>query len=153
VSVNSAITSVLGTEDFAEYEQNVYEKYQEKAEREIISELNSLLSSILFLKILKQWSAQCACRFLQYREITIRLKSGRQWKVLSRSFPPGKAKEKTRQITKTAKRSPAAFWPRVTWDHKTNKSGADRDLRVYGCSLSLFRSRRQCFAWSGNTYE
>lgn len=34
-----------------------------------------------------------------------------------------------------------------------NKSGADWNLRVYGCSPSLFRSRHQCFAWSGNSYE
>jgi len=74
VTVNSAIISVLGTEDFAEYEQNVYEKYQEMAEREIIAKLNSLLSNAVLLKILKQWGTQCACRFLEYREITIRLK-------------------------------------------------------------------------------
>ncbi len=97
MTVNSVITSVLDTEDFAEYEQNVYEKYQEMAEREIITKLNTLLSDILFLMILKQWSAQCACRFLEYREITIRLKSGRQWKVLSRSFPPGGYQRKAGQ--------------------------------------------------------
>ena len=76
MTVDSVITSVLGIEDFAGYEQNVYEKYQEMAEREIITKLKALLSNSIFLKILKQWGAQCACRFLEYREITIRLKSG-----------------------------------------------------------------------------
>jgi hypothetical protein len=94
VTVDSAITSVLGTESFVEYEQNVYEKYQEMAEREILAKLKKLLSDILFLKILKQWSAQCACRFLEYREITIRLKSGRQWKILSPVFLRAKPKKK-----------------------------------------------------------
>ena len=54
MTVDGAITSVLGTNNFAEYEQNVYEKYQEMAEREIIAKLNSLVSSVVFLKILKQ---------------------------------------------------------------------------------------------------
>ena len=94
MTVDSVITSVLGIEDFAGYEQNVYEKYQEMAEREIIAKLNLLLSNIVFLKILKQWGSQCACRFLEYREITIRLKSGRQWKVLSPVFLRAKPKRK-----------------------------------------------------------
>ena len=94
MTVDNVITSVLGTEDFAEYEQDVHKKYQEMAELEIIAKLNSLLSDIVFLKILKQWGAQCACRFLEYREITIRLKSGRRWKVLSPVFLRAKPKNK-----------------------------------------------------------
>jgi hypothetical protein len=103
VTVNTAIISVLGTENFAEYEQNVYEKYQEMAEREIIAKLNSLLSNAVFLKILKQWGAQCACRFLEYREITIRLKSGRQWGVLSTVFLRAKPKKKRGRSPKRQK--------------------------------------------------
>jgi len=103
VTVDGAITSVLGTEDFAKYEQNVYEKYQEMAEHEIIDKLNSLLSNIVFLKILKQWGSRCACRFLEYREITIRLKSGRQWKVLSPVFLRAKPKKKRGRSPKRQK--------------------------------------------------
>jgi len=103
VTVNRVIISVLGTEDFAEYEQNVYEKYQEMAEHEIIAKLNSLLSNVAFLKILKQWGAQCACRFLEYREITIRLKSGRQWKILSPVFLRAKPKRKRGRSPKRQK--------------------------------------------------
>jgi len=103
VTVDGTITSVLGTENFAEYEQNVYEKYQEMAEREIIAKLNSLLSNIVFLKILKQWGVQCACCFLEYREITIRLKSGRQWKILSPVFLRAKPKKKRGRSPKRQK--------------------------------------------------
>ena len=52
MTVDSVITSVFGTEDFAQYEQNVYEKYQEMAEREIIAKLNELLSNLSFPAIL-----------------------------------------------------------------------------------------------------
>jgi hypothetical protein len=103
VTVDGTITSVLGTENFVEYEQNVYEKYQEMAEREIIAKLNSLLSNIVFQKILKQWGVQCACRFLEYREITIRLKSGRQWKILSPVFLRAKPKKKRGRSSKRQK--------------------------------------------------
>ena len=103
MTVNNTITSVLGTEDFVEYEQDVYEKYQEKAECEIIEKLNAFLSNTFFLMILKQWSAQCACRFLGYREITIRLKSGRQWKVLSPVFLRAQPKRKRGRSPKRQK--------------------------------------------------
>ena len=94
MTVDSVITSVLGVEDFAEYEKDVYGKYQEMAEREIITKINALLSNIVFLNILKQWGSQCACGFLEYREITIRLKSGQRWKVLSPVFLKAKPKRK-----------------------------------------------------------
>jgi hypothetical protein len=94
VTVINVIRSVLGTDNFADYEQNVYERHQEMAEREIIATLGVLLSNTLFLTILKQWSSKCACRFLEYREISIRLKSGQQWKILSPVFIRAKPKKK-----------------------------------------------------------
>jgi hypothetical protein len=103
MTVDSVITSVFDTEDFAQYEQNMYEKYQEMAEHEIIIKLNDLLSNQLFLLILKQWSGQCACRFLGYREITIRLKSGKRWKILSPVFLRAKPKRKRGRIPKRQK--------------------------------------------------
>ena len=84
---------MLGTGNFAEYEQGVYENYQEMAEREIITRLDSLLSNLAFLSILKQWGAQCGCRFFEYREIAIRLKSGRQWKIRTPVFLRAKPKK------------------------------------------------------------
>ena len=47
------ISSIFGIDDFAKYEQEVYEKYQEIAEREIIGKINELLLQSLFLEILK----------------------------------------------------------------------------------------------------
>jgi hypothetical protein len=87
MTVDEKIVYVLGVESFAAYEQNVYEKYQEMAESEITIKLNSLMSDVIYLQILKQWAAKCSCRFFGFREIQIRLKSGRQWKVQSPVFP------------------------------------------------------------------
>lgn len=94
MTLDKAIISVFGTVDFAQYEQDVYEQHQEMAEREIITKLNELLSNPLFLALLRQWSVQCACRFVEYREITVRLKSGKSWKVLSPVFLRAKPKRK-----------------------------------------------------------
>jgi len=99
----SVITPFSGTYDFAQYEQDVYEKYQEMAECEIISQLNKFLLSAALLILLKQWGAQCACRFIGYREITIRLKSGRQWKVSSPVFLRAKPKIKSGRLLKQQK--------------------------------------------------
>ncbi len=79
------------------------EKYQETAEREIIDKLNALLSDAVFLTILKQWGAQCACRFIGYREITIRLKSGLECKVHSPVFLRAKPKKRRGRLPKRQK--------------------------------------------------
>jgi len=94
MTVNKVITSVFDTADFAQYEQKVYAKYQEMAERERITKLNELLSKPIFLIILKQWSAQCACRLIGTRKIRIRLKSGQSWEILSPVFLRAKPKKK-----------------------------------------------------------
>ena len=94
MTIDQTISSIFGTPDFAQYEQDVYEKYQEIAEKEIAVQLNDLLSNLIFLTILKQWAAQHACRFIGYREITVRLKSGKQSKVLSPAFLRTKPKGK-----------------------------------------------------------
>jgi len=73
MTVDSIIKSAFNTEDFAQYKQDGYAKHQEMVEREIIAKLNQLLSNALFLMLLKHWGAQSACRFLEYREITVRL--------------------------------------------------------------------------------
>ncbi len=94
MSLNCVIVSYFNTDNFADYEQEIYRKHQENAEYEIISKLNELLANVVFWSILKQWAGQCACRFLEYREINIRLKSGRQWKVCSPVFLRAKPKRK-----------------------------------------------------------
>lgn len=90
----SVMKPLCDADDFAQYEQDIYEKYQEMAEREIIAQLNEFLLSVTLLSLLKQWGAQCACRFKGYREITIRLKSGRQWKIFSPVFYRANPKKK-----------------------------------------------------------
>ena len=103
MTVDDVINSVLGSDSFQEYEQNVYEKYQVTAEREIIDKLNALLSDAVFLTILKQWGARCACRFIGYREITIRLKSGLECKVHSPVFLRAKPKKRRGRLPKRQK--------------------------------------------------
>jgi hypothetical protein len=103
VTVDNIICSALGTESFGEYERKEYEKYQKMAEREIVAKLNALLSSVVFLDILRQWSGRCACRFLEYREIYLRLMSGRQWKILSPVFLRSKPKNKRGRSPKRQK--------------------------------------------------
>ncbi len=94
MNIDEIVSSVLGMGSFADYEQSTYEKYQEMAEREIIEKLNALLSNPVFLLLLKQWGARCACSFQGYRPITIQLKSGRRWDVLSPVFLRAKPKKK-----------------------------------------------------------
>lgn len=86
MDMDDVISLYLGTDNFADYEQKIYGKYQEMAEREIVARLNELLANTCFWTMLKQWAGQCACRFLEYREINIRLKSGQQWKIWSPVF-------------------------------------------------------------------
>ena len=42
MAVDQVISSAFGTANFAEYEQDVYKKYQEIAEQEIMTQLNTL---------------------------------------------------------------------------------------------------------------
>lgn len=51
MTIDKVITSVFDTADFSQYEQTVYEKHQKMAEREIITQLNVLLSNAYFLTL------------------------------------------------------------------------------------------------------
>jgi len=103
VNLDRITALYFGTDNFADYEQEIYRKHQEQAEHEIISRLNELLANVVFLSILKQWSGKCACRFLGYREINIRLKSGKQWRVRSPVFLRAKPKRKRGKPAKRRK--------------------------------------------------
>jgi len=94
MAVADAIIEKLGTDSFADYEQSVYESYQENAERDIENTLNALLSSEALLNLLKIWGAKCACKFHGFRDISIRLKSGRKRIVHSPVFLKAKPKKK-----------------------------------------------------------
>jgi len=103
VNLDRITALYFGTDNFADYEQEIYRKHQEQAEHEIISRLNELLANVVFWSILKQWSGKCACRFLGYREINIRLKSGKQWRVRSPVFLRAKPKRKRGKPAKRRK--------------------------------------------------
>ena len=103
MAMTDAITAALGTDSFADYERSVYEQHQQKAEQEIVETLNLLLSSVLFLQILKEWSAKTACRFYGLRDIRIRLKSGQEWTVRSPVFLKAKPKGKRGRTPKRHK--------------------------------------------------
>lgn len=103
MAVADAVIEMLGTDNFADYERSVYDSYQEKAEREIINTLNSLLSSSTFLMILKSWGSSCGCKFHGFRDIFIRLKSGRKWKIHSPVFLKAKPKKKEVEIQNAKK--------------------------------------------------
>ena len=94
MAVADAINEVLGTDSFADYEQNMYDSYQKKAEHDIVNTLNALLSSDVFLQVLRVWGAKCGCKFHGCRDIFIRLKSGRKRKVYSPVFLKAKPKKK-----------------------------------------------------------
>lgn len=103
MAVADAVIEILGTDNFADYERSVYDGYQEKAEHEIINTLNALLSSMAFLIVLKAWGARCGCKFHGYRDVSIRLKSGRRWKIHSPVFLKAKPKKKRGRIPKRQK--------------------------------------------------
>jgi hypothetical protein len=94
MAVADVVIEILGTDSFADYERSVYDSFQEKAEHEIINTLNTLLSSVAFLMVLKAWAARCGCKFHGFRDVYIRLKSGRKWKIRSPVFLKAKPKKK-----------------------------------------------------------
>ena len=53
------------------------------AEESIISKVQNLLQLASLLEALKLYAAKRAHRFIGYRKITIRLKSGKSWKISS----------------------------------------------------------------------
>ncbi len=86
MAVANAITEVFGTDNFTDYEQRVYDRYQRQAENEIVTALETVLTSLVFLQGLKAWCGKCAFRFHGYRSISIRLKSGHEYNVRSPVF-------------------------------------------------------------------
>ena len=103
MAVNKVVNSIFDADDFADYEQEVYKKHIEKAEQEIIGKLDELLSDKVYLGNLKQWAAKCSCRFIGYRKIEIRLKSGQRHEISSPIFYRSKSKNKKKGRKKRQK--------------------------------------------------
>lgn len=94
MAVADPIREHLGTDNFADYEQEVYNSYQESADTEIVEKLNNLLPNPAFVHMLKLWAAKCGCKFNGFRDINIRLKSGLKRKINSPVFLKAKPKKK-----------------------------------------------------------
>ncbi|HHD63893.1 MAG TPA: hypothetical protein ENK96_05935 [Desulfobulbaceae bacterium] len=103
MAIGSVVTSILGTEFFAEYEREVYKKHQALAEAEIVEHLKKLLSDVCFLRILKQFAGISACRFSEYRKINIRLISGQLYEIESPIFRRTESKKKAGRPPKRRK--------------------------------------------------
>jgi len=102
MDLNQEMVSVFGGANFAQCEQETYAKYQEMAEEDIIVKLQTFLNSASLLEILKRCAAKYACRFIEYRTITIRLKSGKPREITSPVFL--RAKPKRGERGRTSKR-------------------------------------------------
>jgi hypothetical protein len=59
------INSVLEFDDFGNYEQSVYEKYQEIAEKEIVENIIILFSNTIFIQLLKNWEQKQVINFME----------------------------------------------------------------------------------------
>jgi len=92
--LNRLIESAIDAPSFAQFEHNVYDRYQAIAEQEIVDTINRLFADLAFIFRLKQGSGQCACRFYGLRTVSIRLKSGKSWDILSPVFLRAKPKRK-----------------------------------------------------------
>jgi len=94
MAATDIIASVLGDSSFAEFERQIIEKHQQAAEREIIDKLNQLLAFTSYLACLKGLAAKAAYRFGGFRQVQIRLQSGKPWTVWSPVFVKAKSKAK-----------------------------------------------------------
>jgi len=94
MALNEEMVSVFGTDNFAHLEQQEYAKYQAMADKSIIAKLQKFLNLASILKCLKGSRAKSAYRFKEYRNITIRLKSGKSYKISSPVFIRSKSKRK-----------------------------------------------------------
>lgn len=95
MAVAKTINEISGIDNFADFEESVYDKYQKKAEHDIVKTINSLLINTAYIKELKAYAAKCGCKFHGFRNICITLKSGRKWEVPSPVFlkaPPKKTR-------------------------------------------------------------
>jgi len=80
------MASSFGTDNFAQFEQEEYARHQDMAEEAIIANVRIFLNSASLLTILKRCAAKSAYRFVGYRNITIRLKSGKPRDIASPVF-------------------------------------------------------------------
>jgi len=91
------VRSILGTDDFGEFEREVLEKHIVAAEEEIISKIQEVLRNVEFMNLLRCFGQRVACRFIGWRTVKIRLSSGRRYEVVSPVFLRAKPKDRRRR--------------------------------------------------------
>lgn len=87
---------ILETQSFSEYEESVYKKHMENAEKEIVETLNSIFINPAFLVILKLWAGRQGFHFHGWRTIGVRFKSGKKWEINSPVFIKAEPKKRNR---------------------------------------------------------
>lgn len=91
------VRSILGTDDFGEFERGVLEEHTIKAEEKILSKIQEVLRNVEFMKLLRCYGQRVACRFIGWRTVKIRLSSGQRYDVLSPVFLRAKPKDRRRR--------------------------------------------------------
>ena len=91
------IRSIIGTDDFAEFEREIIEEHIMTAEEKIISKIQEVLRNAVFMNLLRGVGQCVACRFIGWRKIKIRLSSGRRYEVQSPVFLRAKPKDRRRR--------------------------------------------------------
>ncbi len=91
------IKSILGTDDFAEFERKIIEEHIIAAEEKIISKIQEVLRNAEFMKLLRCFGQRVVCRFIGWRRVQIRLSSGRRYGVQSPVFLRAKPKYRRRR--------------------------------------------------------
>jgi len=88
------IRSILGTDDFAEFERKILEEHIIAAEEKIILKIQEVLRNVEFMKLLRCFGQRVACRFIGWRRVKIRLSSGRRYEIQSPVFLRAKPKDR-----------------------------------------------------------
>ncbi len=91
------LEELIGTEGFLEFERQTVEAHRREAEERIIATLQAVLRDPEFLCLLKLYAQQCACRFIGWRKLYIRLSSGERYAIISPVFLRAKPKDKRRR--------------------------------------------------------
>jgi hypothetical protein len=91
------VRSILGTDNFAEFERTILEQHIIAAEEQIVAKVQKLLQSDEFMALMRCLAQRVACHFAGWRKVKIRLSSGRRYEVISPVFLRAKPKDRRRR--------------------------------------------------------
>lgn len=83
--------------DFHQFETDIYRKHQLEAEQEIMRSLTKVLSSIVFIDLLRRYASARGYRYEGLRKISVRLASGTSYPVKSPLFVKARPKSGRRR--------------------------------------------------------